>query len=163
MPSRNPNLVEAVVRELAVVMAEAMEVAEVATNTDRRVVTVTHHQAGKASVVTVAHRILQGNVLCMDRTVTPVVRLVTTVDTVAQSKDHQPLADCLLSVRWYTSPRCPPGGCVPCDLSHHAFDVTCMLSLFQQTEEQCICLYSGSHVTWQGMLGYTPPPCGQNS
>ena len=64
------------------VMAEAVEVAEVATNTDRRVVTATHHQAGKASAVAVAHRILRGNVLHMDRTVTPVVRLVTTVDTV---------------------------------------------------------------------------------
>ena len=58
VPSRNPNLVEAVVRELAMVMAEALEVAEVATNTDRRVVTTTHHQASKASAVTVAHRIL---------------------------------------------------------------------------------------------------------
>ena len=82
MPSRNPNLVEAVVRELAVVMAEAVEVAEVATNTDCRVVTVTHHQASKTSAVTVAHRILRGNVLHMDKTVTPVVRLVTTADTV---------------------------------------------------------------------------------
>ena len=26
---------------------------------------------------------------------------------------------------------CLPRGCVPCDLSHHAFDVTCMLSLHQ--------------------------------
>ena len=93
MLSRNPNLVEAMVRELAVVMAEAVEVAEVATNTDHRVVTATHHQASKASVETVAHRILQGNVLCMDKTVTPVVRLVTTVDTIAQSKDHQCLAE----------------------------------------------------------------------
>ena len=58
MPSRNPNLVEAVVRELAVVMAEAVEVAEVATNTDHRVVTITHHQAGKASAVTAAHHML---------------------------------------------------------------------------------------------------------
>ena len=88
MPSRNPNLVEAIVRELAmvmteaVVMAEAVEVAKVATNTDRRVVTTTHHQADKASVVTVAHRILKGNVLRTDKTVTPVVRLGTTVDTV---------------------------------------------------------------------------------
>ena len=74
-------------------MAEAMEVAEVATNTDRRVVTATHHQAGKASVVTVAHRILRGNDLHMDRTVTPVVRRVTTVDTVTRSTDHQHLAE----------------------------------------------------------------------
>jgi len=93
MPSRNPNLVEAVVRELAVVMAEAVEVAEVATNTDHRVVTATHHEAGKVSAVTVAHRILRGNVLHTDKTVTPVVRLVTTVDTVTQSKDHQHLAE----------------------------------------------------------------------
>ena len=93
MPSRNPNLVEDVVRELAMVMAEAVEVAEVATNTDRRVVTATHHQVGKASAVTVAHRLIQGNVLHMDKTVTPVVRLVTTVDTVARSKDHQRLAE----------------------------------------------------------------------
>ena len=82
MPSRNPNLVEAGVRQLAVVMAEAVEVAEVATNTDCRVVTATHHQASKASAVTVAHHILRGNVLHMNKTVTPVVRLVTTVDTV---------------------------------------------------------------------------------
>ena len=75
------------------VMAEAMEVAEVATNTDHRVVTTTHHQADKASAVTVAHRILQDNVLCMDKTVTPVVRQVTTVDTVTRSKDHQCLAE----------------------------------------------------------------------
>ena len=75
------------------VMAEAMEVAEMATNTDHRVVTATHHQAGKASAVTVAHHILQSNVLHTDRTVTHVVRLVTTVDTVARSKDHQPLAE----------------------------------------------------------------------
>ena len=93
MPSRNPNLVEAVVRELAVVMTEAVEVAEVATITDRRVVTATHHQAGKASAVTVAHHILRGNVLCTVKTVTLVVRLVTTVTTVAQSKDHQCLAE----------------------------------------------------------------------
>ena len=58
MPSRNPNLIEAVVRELAVVMAEAMDVAEVATNTDHRVVTITHLQAGKASAVTAAHHML---------------------------------------------------------------------------------------------------------
>ena len=70
MPSRNPNLVEAVVRELAGVMAEAVEVAEAATNTDHRVVTITLHQRGKASVVTVAHHILLGNVLHMDKTYT---------------------------------------------------------------------------------------------
>ena len=74
-------------------MVEAVEVAEVAINIGHRVVTITHHQAGKASVVTVAHRILQGNVLHTDKTVTPVVRLVTTVDTVVRSKDHQPQAE----------------------------------------------------------------------
>ena len=93
MPSKNTNLVEAVVRELAVVMVEAMEVAEVASIIDHRVVTATHHQAGKASVVTVAHHMLQGNVLYMDKTATPVVRLVTTVDTVIPNRDHQPLAE----------------------------------------------------------------------
>ena len=25
-----------------------------------------------------------------------------------------------------------------------------------ETEEQCSCLYSGGHVTWQGMMGYPP-------
>ena len=74
-------------------MAEAMEVAEVATTTDRRAVTTTHHQAGKASAVTVANCILRGNVLHMDKTVTPVVGLVTAVDTVTRSKDHQCLAE----------------------------------------------------------------------
>ena len=57
MSSRKPNLVEAVVRELAVVMAEAMEVVEAATNIGHRVVTIPHHQAGKVSAVTVAHLI----------------------------------------------------------------------------------------------------------
>ena len=90
---KKSNLVEAVARELAVVMAEAVEVAEVATNTNCRVVTATHHQADKASAVTVVHCILRGNVLRTDKTVTPVVRLVTTVDTVSQSKDHQCLAE----------------------------------------------------------------------
>ena len=71
------------VRELAVVMAKAVEVDEAATNTDHRVVTITHHQAGKPSAVTVAHRILRGNVPRTNKTVTPVVRLVTIVDTVA--------------------------------------------------------------------------------
>ena len=93
MPSRNPNLVEAMVRELAMVMVEAVEVAEVATNIGHRVVTITYHQADKASVVTVAHHMLQGNVQHMDKTATPVVRLVTTVDTVIPNKDHQPLVE----------------------------------------------------------------------
>ena len=93
MPSRNPNLVEAVVRELPMVMAEAVEVVKVATNTDCRVVIATHHQASKASAVTVAHHILRGNVLHMDKTVTPVIRQVTTVHTVTRGKDHQCLAE----------------------------------------------------------------------
>ena len=84
MPSRNPKLIETMVRELA----EDVEVAEVAINTGHRVATITHHQANKASVVTVA----LGNVLHMDKTATTVVRLVTTVDTVIPNKDHQPLA-----------------------------------------------------------------------
>ena len=88
MPSRNPKLVEVIVRELAMVMAEAMEVGEAATNIGHRVVTITHHHA---SVVTVAHHILQGNALHMDKTATTVVGLVTTVDTVIRSKDHQSL------------------------------------------------------------------------
>ena len=55
-------------------------------------------------------------------------------------------------------------GGVPCDLSHHAFDVTCILSLLTETDHQCSCLYSAGHVTLQSMLGYTPHPlCGQNS
>ena len=70
-----------------------MAEAEAATNTDRRVVTVTHHQASKASAVTVAHHMLRGNVLHKDKTATPVVRLVTTVDTVVPNTDHQPLAE----------------------------------------------------------------------
>ena len=43
MPSRKPNLVEAMVWELVVVKAEDVEVADVATNIDHRVVTITHH------------------------------------------------------------------------------------------------------------------------
>ena len=93
MPSRNPNLVEAVVRELAVATAQAVEAAEVATNIGHRVVIVTHHQAGRASVVTAAHCMLRGSVLLMDKTASPVVRLVTTVDTVVPNIDHQPLAE----------------------------------------------------------------------
>ena len=32
-----------------------------------------------------------------------------------------------------------------------------------ETEQQCSCLYSAGHVTWQGMLGYTAPLREQNS
>ena len=73
-------------------MAEDVEVAEEATNTDYRVVTTTHHQTSKASAVTAALHILRGNVLHMNKPATTVVWLVTTVDTVTWSKDHQLLA-----------------------------------------------------------------------
>ena len=53
-----------------------------------------------------------------------------------------------------------PGGCtclggVPCDLSHHAFDVTCMLPPHQLRPTNSTAAYI---VLVQGMLGYTPPP-----
>ena len=47
-------------------------------------------------------------------------------------------------------------GVVPCNRSHQAFDVTCMLSLLTETEGIRSCLYSAGHVTLQSMLGYTP-------
>ena len=47
-----------------------------------------------------------------------------------------------------------PGG-VPCDLSHHAFDVTCMLPPHQLRPTNCAAAY----IVWPGcMLGYHPPP-----
>ena len=52
-------------RALAMVRPEDVEVAKVATNIEHRVVTVTYHQASKASAVTTAHHIPQGNVLHM--------------------------------------------------------------------------------------------------
>ena len=68
---------------------------------------------------------------------------------------------------------CLPGGClprggvcqggvcqwsVPCDLSHHAFDVTCMLPPHQLRLNTSAAAYI---LLTHCMLGYTPPPCGQ--
>ena len=80
---------------------------------------------------------------------------------------------CVLSRGWV----CCPGVCVlsgvcclegvllPCDISHHAFDVTCLLSLHQQNEHQRNFLYSA---TWScglslanGITGDIITPCGQ--
>ena len=47
-------------------------------------------------------------------------------------------------------------GGVPCDLSHHAFDVTCMLPPHQL----CTCLYTAWSCDLQCILGYHPS-CGQ--
>ena len=44
-------------RVLAMVKLEDVEEAKVATNIDHRVVTVTYHQASKASAVTTAHHV----------------------------------------------------------------------------------------------------------
>ena len=50
---------------------------------------------------------------------------------------------------------CDPGG-VPCDLSHHAFDViTCMLPPHQLRPTNSAAAYIVLDL--QGMLGYTPP------
>ena len=46
-------------------------------------------------------------------------------------------------------------GGVPCDLSHHAFDVTCMLPPHQMRPTNSTAAYI---VLVQGMLGYHPPP-----
>ena len=46
-------------------------------------------------------------------------------------------------------------GGIPCDLSHHAFDVTCMLSPHQLRPTNSAAAYI---VVVQGMMGY-PPPC----
>ena len=53
-----------------------------------------------------------------------------------------------------------PGGVspsrgVPCDLSHHAFDVTCMLSPHQLRPTNSAAAYI---VVVQGMMGYPPTP-----
>ena len=49
----------------------------------------------------------------------------------------------------------PVWGGVPCDLSHHAFDVTCMLPPLQLRHTKCAAAY----IVWpRCMLGYTPPP-----
>ena len=64
---------------------------------------------------------------------------------------------------------CLPGGClpegvstrgvcqggVPCDLSHNAFDVTCMLPPHQLRPNTSAAAYI---VLAHCMLGYTPPP-----
>ena len=49
---------------------------------------------------------------------------------------------------------------VSCDLSHHAFDVTCMLSQHQLSFNT----RAAAYIVWpRCMLGYTtPPPCEQN-
>ena len=46
-------------------------------------------------------------------------------------------------------------GGIPCDLSHHAFDVTCMLSPHQLRPTNSAAAYI---VVVQGMMGYPPPP-----
>ena len=51
-----------------------------------------------------------------------------------------------------------PGG-VPCDLSHHAFDVTCMLPPHQLRLNTNAAPYI---LLAHCMLGYHPPPCEQN-
>ena len=48
----------------------------------------------------------------------------------------------------------PSRGGVPCDLSHHAFDVTCMLP----SHQLCTCLYTAWSCDLQCILGYPPPP-----
>ena len=45
-------------------------------------------------------------------------------------------------------------GGVPCDISHHAFNVTCMLPPHQL----CTCLYTAWSCDLQCILGYPPPP-----
>ena len=49
----------------------------------------------------------------------------------------------------------PSRGSVPCDLSRHAFDVTCMLSPHQLRLTNSAAAYI---VVVQGMMGYPPPP-----
>ena len=47
------------------------------------------------------------------------------------------------------------GGGIPCDLSHNAFDVTCMLPPHQLRHINCAAAY----IVWpRCMLGYIPPP-----
>ena len=54
-----------------------------------------------------------------------------------------------------------PSGGVPCDLYHHAFDVTCMLPPHQLRHTNCAPAYIlPGHVTCNASLGY-PPPHGQ--
>ena len=58
---------------------------------------------------------------------------------------------------------CPGGVCLPkgCTMWPIPSCIWCYLYAVPaptETEEQCSCLYSAGHVTWQGMLGYSPPP-----
>ena len=55
-----------------------------------------------------------------------------------------------------------PGG-VPCDLSHHAFDVTCMLPPHQLRHINSAPAYIllPGHVTCKACWDTHPPPCGQ--
>ena len=49
-------------------------------------------------------------------------------------------------------------GGVPCDLSHHAFDVTCMVPPHQLRHTNCAPAYIlPGHVRLQCILGYPPP------
>ena len=67
--------------------------------------------------------------------------------------------------------RCLPGGGsaregVPCDLSHHAFDVTCMLPPHQlrPTNSAAAYILPVGHLTCKACWDTTPPPPrGQNS
>ena len=58
----------------------------------------------------------------------------------------------------------PSQGGVPCDLCHHAFDVTCMLPPHQLRHINSAPAYIllPGHVTCKGMLGNPHPPCEQN-
>ena len=78
MLSRKPNLVEAVVRELAVVMVEDAEVAEEATIQDHKVAIATNQLVKGASAITVAHHICQGSVLPMGRIASTVAKVAIT-------------------------------------------------------------------------------------
>ena len=48
----------------------------------------------------------------------------------------------------------PGGVCVPCDLSHHAFDVTCMLPPHQLRLITCAAAY----IVFGHVTTHTPPP-----
>ena len=48
----------------------------------------------------------------------------------------------------------PGGGCVPCDLSHHAFDVTCMLSPHQLRASS----YAPAYILVGHVTRMPPPP-----
>ena len=57
----------------------------------------------------------------------------------------------------------PSGGGVPCDISHHAFDVTCMLPPHQLRHINSAPAYIllPGHVTCKACWDTHPPPCGQ--